>query len=90
MLEIGLDADTDVPIRLPGVALEHLRSSVVSVSLLGEPVGSTLLAVFVLSEAPTLFTVGGGAVVLVSSWRPYVTLVATAHKPDRPFCPVGK
>jgi len=45
-------------------ALAHLRSSVVSVSLLGEPVGSTLLALLLLSEAPTLFTVGGGAVVL--------------------------
>ena len=45
-------------------ALAHLRSSVVSVSLLGEPVGSTLLAFLLLSEAPTLFTVGGGAVVL--------------------------
>ncbi|WP_262178179.1 DMT family transporter [Haloarcula laminariae] len=45
-------------------ALAHLRSSVVSVSLLGEPVGSTLLAFLLLSEAPTLVTVGGGAVVL--------------------------
>jgi drug/metabolite transporter (DMT)-like permease len=45
-------------------ALAHLRSSVVSVSLLGEPVGSTLLAFLLLSESPTLFTVGGGAVVL--------------------------
>ncbi|WP_276252196.1 DMT family transporter [Haloarcula rara] len=46
-------------------ALAHLRSSVVSVSLLGEPVGSTLLAFLLLSEAPTLFTVGGGVAVLV-------------------------
>lgn len=45
-------------------ALAHLRSSVVSVSLLGEPVGSTLLAFLLLSEAPTVFTVGGGAIVL--------------------------
>jgi drug/metabolite transporter (DMT)-like permease len=46
-------------------ALAHVESSLVSVSLLGEPIGSTLLAVVVLSEAPTLFAVGGGAVVLV-------------------------
>jgi len=45
-------------------ALAHLRSSVVSVALLGEPVGSTLLAFALLAEAPTLFTVGGGVVVL--------------------------
>jgi len=44
--------------------LAHLRSSVVSVSLLGEPVGSSLLALALLAEAPTAFTVVGGAVVL--------------------------
>jgi len=45
-------------------ALAHLESSIVSVSLLGEPVGATLLAFALLGEAPTLFTVVGGAVVL--------------------------
>jgi drug/metabolite transporter (DMT)-like permease len=45
-------------------ALAHLESSVVSVSLLGEPVGSTLLAVVVLNEVPTPVTVAGGVVVL--------------------------
>ncbi len=44
--------------------LEHLESSVVSVSLLGEPVGATLLAFVVLAELPTPGTVTGGAVVL--------------------------
>ncbi|MFW6000286.1 MAG: DMT family transporter [Halorubrum sp.] len=45
-------------------ALAHLESSVVSVSLLGEPVGATLLAAVLLSEAPTPATVAGGCVVL--------------------------
>ncbi|KAB1194074.1 EamA family transporter [Haloferax sp. MBLA0076] len=45
-------------------ALAHLESSVVSVSLLGEPVGSTILALFLLGEIPTLPTVLGGAIVL--------------------------
>jgi drug/metabolite transporter (DMT)-like permease len=45
-------------------ALAHLESSVVSVSLLGEPVGATLLAVALLSETPTPATVVGGCVVL--------------------------
>jgi drug/metabolite transporter (DMT)-like permease len=45
-------------------ALAHLESSVVSVSLLGEPVGSTLLALFLLAEVPSPPTVLGGAVVL--------------------------
>ena len=45
-------------------ALEHVESSVVSVSLLGEPVGSTLLAMVLLAETPGRWTVVGGAVVL--------------------------
>jgi drug/metabolite transporter (DMT)-like permease len=45
--------------------LAHLESSIVSVSLLGEPIGATLLAFAFLAEAPTAFTVAGGAVVLV-------------------------
>ena len=45
-------------------ALAHLEASVVSVSLLGEPVGSTLLAVVLLAEVPGVVTLVGGAVVL--------------------------
>lgn len=46
-------------------ALAHLESSVVSVSLLGEPVGATLLAFVLLAETPTAYTVAGGGVVLI-------------------------
>ncbi|QAU11741.1 DMT family transporter [Halorubrum sp. BOL3-1] len=46
-------------------ALAHLESSVVSVSLLGEPVGATLLAFVLLSETPMSTTVAGGCVVLL-------------------------
>ncbi|MEE6210472.1 DMT family transporter [Salarchaeum sp. III] len=45
-------------------ALEHVESSVVSVSLLGEPLGSTLLALLVFAEVPGAATIVGGAVVL--------------------------
>ncbi|USZ68514.1 DMT family transporter [Halorussus salilacus] len=45
-------------------ALKYVESSVVSVTLLGEPVGSTLLALALLGEVPDAFTVAGGAVVL--------------------------
>ncbi|XVH31586.1 DMT family transporter [Haloferacaceae archaeon DSL9] len=45
-------------------ALGYLESSVVSVSMLGEPVGATLLALALLGEAPTAATIIGGAVVL--------------------------
>lgn len=45
-------------------ALAHLDSSVVSVSLLGEPVGATVLAWALLGEAPGALTVLEGTVVL--------------------------
>jgi drug/metabolite transporter (DMT)-like permease len=60
-------------------ALAHLESSIVSVSLLGEPVGATLLAFALLGEAPTLFTVVGGAVVLAG-----IVLTASETTEDPP------
>lgn len=52
--------------------LEHVESVVVSVSLLGEPVGSTILALALLSEVPDAVTIVGGAIVLAGI---YVTTV---------------
>jgi drug/metabolite transporter (DMT)-like permease len=46
-------------------ALKYVESSVVSVSLLGEPVGSALLALVLFAEVPGEFTLVGGAVVLL-------------------------
>lgn len=46
-------------------ALKYVESGVVSVSLLGEPVGSTLLALVLLGEVPGPWTVAGGGVVLL-------------------------
>lgn len=45
-------------------ALAHIESSMVSVSLLGEPIGATILAVILLTEVPTAVTVVGALVVL--------------------------
>jgi len=45
-------------------SLAHVESSLVSVTLLGEPLGSALLALLLLAEVPSLWTVVGGAVVL--------------------------
>jgi drug/metabolite transporter (DMT)-like permease len=45
-------------------ALEYVESSVVSVSLVGEPVGSTILAALVFGEIPGALTVAGGGVVI--------------------------
>jgi drug/metabolite transporter (DMT)-like permease len=46
-------------------ALAHVESSVVSVSLLGEPIGATLLALVLLGEIPSTITIFGGAVILL-------------------------
>jgi drug/metabolite transporter (DMT)-like permease len=55
-------------------ALAHVESSVVSVSLLGEPVVSTVLAVLLLpDQIPSLLTIAGGSVVLLGI---YVTTTA--------------
>jgi len=45
-------------------ALRHVSAAVVGVTILGEPVGSTILAYFILHEAPTLLKVGGAALIL--------------------------
>lgn len=52
--------------------LGYIDSSVVSVSLLGEPVGATILAFVLLAELPTQFTILGGIVVLVGI---YLTVI---------------
>jgi drug/metabolite transporter (DMT)-like permease len=44
--------------------LRHLSAPVVAVTILGEPVGATILAYLILHEAPTLLKVGGGALIL--------------------------
>jgi drug/metabolite transporter (DMT)-like permease len=46
-------------------ALEHVESAVVSVALLGEPVGATVLALVLLAEVPGPTTLVGAALVLV-------------------------
>jgi drug/metabolite transporter (DMT)-like permease len=45
-------------------ALEHVESSLVSVSLVGEPVGSTILAALIFTEIPGVVTLAGGVVVI--------------------------
>lgn len=46
-------------------ALKYVESSVVSVSLLGDPVAATILALVLLGEVPGAVTILGGVVVLV-------------------------
>ena len=46
-------------------ALRYLSAAYVSIALLGEPLGSTILAYLVLSEIPTPFKLGGLGLILV-------------------------
>jgi drug/metabolite transporter (DMT)-like permease len=45
-------------------ALAHLPTALVSVTMLGEPIGSTVLAYFILNESPALLEVLGGVLIL--------------------------
>lgn len=45
-------------------ALKYLPATLVGVATLGEPIGSTILAYFILTETPTLAKLGGGVLIL--------------------------
>lgn len=57
-------------------ALRFLTATYVSVTILGEPVGSTLLAWLLLGEVPTVLKVVGGVMILAGIW------VATQEKKE--------
>lgn len=46
-------------------ALQYVPASIVSVSVLGEPVGSVLLALLLLGEVPAAVQIGGGLLILL-------------------------
>ena len=46
-------------------SLKHISPTVVSVAILGEPVIATILAVFILSEQPSVMQLIGGATILI-------------------------
>ena len=49
-------------------ALKHVPASFVSVTLLGEPVGSTILAYFIFQEQPGWIKIGGAVLILAGIW----------------------
>jgi drug/metabolite transporter (DMT)-like permease len=49
-------------------SLKYIPASLVSVTLLGEPVGSTVLAYFILQEQPGWIKIGGAALILAGIW----------------------
>jgi drug/metabolite transporter (DMT)-like permease len=49
-------------------ALKYLPASFVSLTLLGEPVGSTVLAYFIFQETPGWGKIGGAVLILAGIW----------------------
>lgn len=49
-------------------ALKYLPASFVSVTLLGEPVGSTILAYFIFQEQPGWIKIGGAVLIMAGIW----------------------
>jgi drug/metabolite transporter (DMT)-like permease len=49
-------------------ALRYMPAALVAVTTLGEPIGSTVLAYFLLREAPTWIKLGGAGMILVGIW----------------------
>jgi drug/metabolite transporter (DMT)-like permease len=49
--------------------LKYISAPVVSISLLGEPVGATILAALFLGENPSIFTLIGGIITLVGIYQ---------------------
>ena len=45
-------------------SLKYMPAAFVAITILGEPVGSAILAFFILNEIPTLVTIVGGALIL--------------------------
>lgn len=45
-------------------ALKYVKAAVVSVSILGEPVGATILAYFIFHEVPSLMQLVGGSIII--------------------------
>ena len=64
-------------------ALEHVESSVVSVSLLGEPVGATVLALVLLAEVPGPTTLAGALFVLAGIYLTSRTEIGRASCRER-------
>lgn len=60
-------------------ALKYLPASVVSISLLGEPIGSSILAMILLKETPALFEIAGGLLILAG-----IYLAAVRNKASQP------
>ncbi|MEE9150358.1 MAG: DMT family transporter [Thermoplasmata archaeon] len=53
-------------------ALKYVKAQVISVSLLGEPIGASILAFVLLNEVPPQFTIIGGFLILPGIYLAYI------------------
>src|SRR4030042_7194237 len=60
-------------------ALKYLPASMVAIAILGEPVGSTILAYFILGEGLTTWKILGGISVFIGILTPYFSQSITLH-----------
>jgi drug/metabolite transporter (DMT)-like permease len=65
-------------------ALGYLSAAYVSITLLGEPIGSTLLAYFILGETPTILKLMGGVLILVGIYIASRSEAAPVPVPELP------
>lgn len=59
-------------------ALKYVKAAVVSVSILGEPVGATLLALLIFNEVPSALQLTGGLVIITGLY----IFIMSQRKPD--------
>ncbi len=59
-------------------ALRYVKATLVSVSILGEPVGATILAYLIFAETPSALQVLGGVVIIVG-----IALFMTTSRPEK-------
>jgi drug/metabolite transporter (DMT)-like permease len=65
-------------------ALGYLSAAYVSITLLGEPIGSTILAYFILGEKPTMLKLLGGVMILVGIYVASRSEALPAPAPELP------
>lgn len=63
------------------LVLKHLETYIVSVSLLGEPIGASILAIFFFQEIPSLYTLFGGLVIIAGI---YLTIRGKPYEDSKP------
>lgn len=61
-------------------ALRYMPASLVSVTTLGEPIGSAILAFFILAETPTKLTLFGGILILAGIYISTIQPPINKHK----------